>query len=332
MLKFKNSGAIKYYGFFLFYLFIHSFRYFSYIIIIFFTVILKDVSHTVMSELLQFMYQGVVNVKHAELSAFMKIAQALQIKGLAMSSGHQQHHNTQKSPSSPLLRDNSLCDSARNLTTNSMDNYPINLIENKINSALFNSLNSSTASLAGSHKRSSDFGNGIGSESTTGYSKKQRKRSSDVHDHDISAESMESSDEVFMPPPQVSMVETSRFDLSNVKREASDTVPSPSAIRNLLPPQFNFDYNGAYNKNADYLSELHNNNDVGKSTPGNSSNGSGNGNHMDIPAGKFSFFFVIQTYPYLRSQHKRFCLCQIVTFLFHYIYTVWESNTHTWIH
>ena len=35
-----------------------------------------------MSELLQFMYQGEVNVKHAELQQFMKIAETLQIKGL----------------------------------------------------------------------------------------------------------------------------------------------------------------------------------------------------------------------------------------------------------
>lgn len=36
-----------------------------------------------MSELLQFMYQGEVNVKQAELQQFMSIAESLQIKGLA---------------------------------------------------------------------------------------------------------------------------------------------------------------------------------------------------------------------------------------------------------
>lgn len=45
-------------------------------------VILKDVSYEVMAALLQFMYQGVVNVKHDELPLFMKIAASLQIKGL----------------------------------------------------------------------------------------------------------------------------------------------------------------------------------------------------------------------------------------------------------
>ena len=37
---------------------------------------------SIISELLQFMYQGEVNVKHAELQQFMKIAETLQIKGL----------------------------------------------------------------------------------------------------------------------------------------------------------------------------------------------------------------------------------------------------------
>lgn len=39
-----------------------------------------------MCELLEFMYQGVVNVKHTELQSFMKIGQLLQIKGLATNS------------------------------------------------------------------------------------------------------------------------------------------------------------------------------------------------------------------------------------------------------
>jgi hypothetical protein len=38
-----------------------------------------------MTELLQFMYQGEVNVKHTELQTFMKIAESLQIKGLTTS-------------------------------------------------------------------------------------------------------------------------------------------------------------------------------------------------------------------------------------------------------
>lgn len=253
-----------------------------------------------MSELLQFMYQGVVNVKHAELSSFMKIAQALQIKGLAMSttnSSHQHHNNSQKSPAtSPhrLLRDNLQNENARNMTTNALDNYPLNIIENKIHSALLNSIQSTSAaaaaaSLAGSLKRSVDFNNGSCLDSASNFSKKHKRLSSDANENDgISTESLDDNEEVFMP--QVSM-ETPRFDLSTVKRESGgggELVGSPPvAIRNFLPPHFHFDYNGSYNKNAEYSHDMHN--DLDKlSSPSNSS-GNGNGNHMDIPAGKRIF-------------------------------------------
>lgn len=231
-----------------------------------------------MSELLQFMYQGVVNVKHAELSSFMKIAQALQIKGLAMSSNNQQQNNSHKSPSSPHHRDNNPIDVARNMTANALDNYPLNIFDNKIQSALLNSFHSATTPALASLKR--ELGNGSGIETASSFLKKRKRLSTDNNDNDASAESMDENDEVFMP--QVSM-ETPRFDLANVKREANDIIGSPAAIRNFLPPHFNFEYNGSFSKNNDYLNEAHNNNDLEKMTPGN---GNGNGNHMDIPAGK----------------------------------------------
>ncbi|XP_070500662.1 longitudinals lacking protein, isoforms H/M/V-like isoform X4 [Chironomus tepperi] len=56
-------------------------------------IILKDVTFSIMSELLQFMYQGEVNVKQAELQAFMSIAESLQIKGLATNSGNSNSNN-----------------------------------------------------------------------------------------------------------------------------------------------------------------------------------------------------------------------------------------------
>ncbi|XP_005184262.2 broad-complex core protein isoforms 1/2/3/4/5 isoform X2 [Musca domestica] len=62
-------------------------------------IILKDVSYTIMCELLEFMYQGVVNVKHTELQAFMKIGQLLQIKGLAT--------NNSSPPAGPSLSEKS---------------------------------------------------------------------------------------------------------------------------------------------------------------------------------------------------------------------------------
>lgn len=47
--------------------------------------ILNDMSATLVSNLLEFMYQGSVNVKQDELQAFMKLAETLQIKGLTTS-------------------------------------------------------------------------------------------------------------------------------------------------------------------------------------------------------------------------------------------------------
>jgi hypothetical protein len=62
-------------------------------------IILKDVSYGIMNELLQFMYQGEVNVKQSELQQFMKIAETLQIKGLTTSS------NTPRATKSPDYHD-----------------------------------------------------------------------------------------------------------------------------------------------------------------------------------------------------------------------------------
>lgn len=61
-----------------------------------YAVILKDVTYSIMSELLQFMYQGEVNVKQAELQSFMSIAESLQIKGLATNSNSSNNGGTMK--------------------------------------------------------------------------------------------------------------------------------------------------------------------------------------------------------------------------------------------
>lgn len=45
-------------------------------------VFLKDVSHSALKDLIQFMYCGEVNVKQDALPAFISTAEALQIKGL----------------------------------------------------------------------------------------------------------------------------------------------------------------------------------------------------------------------------------------------------------
>lgn len=239
-----------------------------------------------MSELLQFIYQGKVCVKHTELTAFMQVAQTLQIKGLASATNeHPQFHQSgHHSPSSPF---NS---SSKNSTSNIADNYPMNLIESKLNSALYNS-----ASIA-AQKRDLPSSGGPSNESS--YHKRRLKRTSDSIDNDISAESMEnvSSDDIIYPPiPQISMVDPSRYDLPNVKRESSESLNSPGGIRNL--GALNFDY--SYNKGAEYPNEIHMNNDLmrgsgscGSSTSGTGATGGGSGNHMDIPPGKL-FFTVV---------------------------------------
>lgn len=249
---------------------------------------LKDVSYTVMTELLQFMYQGVVNVKHTELNSFMKIAQALQIKGLATSSNQSQHyhhhhshhsHHSLKSPSSPVPGGNNMPNSSKN----SINNAPAAENYSTLDSKLFHS-----SPLMG-HKRGADFGSGESSS----YTKKHMKRTQmESADNDISTESMEniSTDDVF-PIPQISMVESSRFDLTNVKRE-NDSMTNPGAMRGLQPP-FGFDYSSAYSKHIDYPNDLHMNNDLLKGSAGScsTSGSSANVNHMDIPAGKHNLFF-----------------------------------------
>ncbi|XP_076286693.1 uncharacterized protein LOC143212147 isoform X2 [Lasioglossum baleicum] len=46
-------------------------------------IILKDIKYTEIESLLKFMYQGEINIKKEDLSTFLKVAQTLQIRGLA---------------------------------------------------------------------------------------------------------------------------------------------------------------------------------------------------------------------------------------------------------
>ncbi|XP_067003532.2 protein bric-a-brac 1 isoform X4 [Anabrus simplex] len=58
-------------------------------------VILKDVCHKELEAILQFMYQGEVNVRQEELATFLKTAEMLQIKGLT---GHDTQENSSPAP------------------------------------------------------------------------------------------------------------------------------------------------------------------------------------------------------------------------------------------
>lgn len=239
-----------------------------------------------MSELLQFMYQGEVNVKHTELSSFMKIAETLQIKGLTTSQ-REQHENSFVT--------------SKNLTSSEQQQPTNNVIETRINtSGLTTSKNdnpgtsSSSAAptiMPSAQKRYSDFNN----ESFTIYPKKKTSRSSEIiNDSDLSADTIEhmSSDDVFLHPiPQISMIESSRFDLTNVKREnlpADESQPSSSNIRNMISSGFNYEYNGGNitgfgGKNIEYPNDLH---------VGSAEFGKGNNQNHEVPPGKFNFFFL----------------------------------------
>ncbi|KAG4079981.1 hypothetical protein HA402_006293 [Bradysia odoriphaga] len=231
-------------------------------------IILKDVTFHVMSELLQFMYQGVVNVKHTDLAAFMKIAQSLQIKGLAAIAA--------KLPINYMQSNNSNnSNPTKTNPGNATEPIPnANVINAKANATLFSNKEDGASPTTNANKRHIDFN---GAESLTMFTRKIR-RSLDTTENDISADSMEnmSSDEMFLPPiPQISMMESSRFDIHNVKRE-TEPLLSPGGIRNIIPPGFNFEYNSnVYSKNVEYPNDLHMSNDYPKT---------GAGNHMDIPA------------------------------------------------
>lgn len=256
-----------------------------------------------MSELLQFMYQGEVNVKHTELSSFMKIAETLQIKGLTTSHNNKEQH------------ENSFVTS-KNLTNSEQQQPTNNVIETRINTSGLTASkndNPSTSSAAAStnmppsaQKRYSDFSG----ESFSIYPKKKTSRSSEIiNDSDLSADTIEhmSSDDVFLHPiPQISMIESSRFDLTNVKREnlpADESQPSSSNIRNIISSGFNYEYNGGNNtgfggKNIEYPNDLH---------VGSAEFGKGNNVNHEVPPGNFFFlyFFIF----------KYFFLCAFCCFI-----------------
>ncbi|XP_019761307.1 modifier of mdg4 isoform X5 [Dendroctonus ponderosae] len=67
-------------------------------------VFMKDVSYVAMSDLLQFMYQGEVQVSQDNLTTFIKTAEALQIKGLTGDGNGSTDAETESLPEKPATR------------------------------------------------------------------------------------------------------------------------------------------------------------------------------------------------------------------------------------
>nr|XP_017035810.1 broad-complex core protein isoforms 1/2/3/4/5 isoform X3 [Drosophila kikkawai] len=220
-------------------------------------IILKDVSFNIMLELLEFMYQGVVNVKHTELQSFMKIGQLLQIKGLATNSNsspgssasEKSTSQTPQTEESPNTSSNTHNNNNHNTNSNSNNNSKSETDHNE-SKGQSSSRNASpggasrASNEASSHlytasKRTapSDFGN----DSLSIYSGKQLRRSLKDHgssgsdgggaettDNGSEMENALNTQEFFMPPiPHISMVEP-RYDLG-LKRESDGLHHGPSS-------------------------------------------------------------------------------------------------------
>ncbi|KAL7729162.1 hypothetical protein ACLKA6_009627 [Drosophila palustris] len=218
-------------------------------------IILKDVSFNIMCELLEFMYQGVVNVKHTELQSFMKIGQLLQIKGLATNSNASPGSSGSEKSAGQMTTvpgdepNNSSSNSSNNNNTSSNSNNNNNNNNNNSskadadhndskNSTQSNS-RTSTASPNGCRGAVSDpshlFAQSkrsapaeFNSDSLSIYSRKQLRRSlteqSESGDNadTASMENALNSEEFFLPPiPHISMVEP-RYDLGSLKREGEN--------------------------------------------------------------------------------------------------------------
>lgn len=198
-------------------------------------IVLKDVAVNVMQELLQFMYQGEVNVKHSELQSFMKIAETLQIKGLTAS--HRNDRSSSSAAASPAMHHHQP-QPAHSNSSNVNRPSTSQLDPSKLNSYLAAAAKESLKRAAAEFPSSDQF--------PIHYPKKPLKRSTDSIDQESNSDCMDqlSSDEVFIPTsPQVSMIEpgstpSRQFDLSAVKREnTNDSSSSPHNPQHMQQQQ-----------------------------------------------------------------------------------------------
>nr|XP_036678110.1 broad-complex core protein isoforms 1/2/3/4/5-like isoform X3 [Drosophila suzukii] len=215
-------------------------------------IILKDVSFNIMMELLEFMYQGVVNVKHTELQSFMKIGQLLQIKGLATNSNSSPGSSaSEKSSSQPLAEESNNPNSTNHHNSNSNSNNNSkteadhNESKGQSNSRTTSPGSASRASNDASHLYTSNkrpMPADFGSDSLSIYSGKQLRRSLKDHgsggseggggenaDSGSGLDSALNSEEFFLPPiPHITMGEQ-RYDLGALKRESDGHHHGPSS-------------------------------------------------------------------------------------------------------
>lgn len=254
-----------------------------------------------MTALLQFMYQGVVNVKHTELPLFMKIAASLQIKGLT---AHEDSHSASGSAppggahhkysaagamsppthaSTPTMGHNKRSHDVLH------EPYPIMPKRKQPQRLMAELLHQVQQVSQQQHHRSleadvsnSDSGEGHANRTPTG-------------------------EDALMPA--ISMSESSsRFDLGSVKRETCEGSPAGNnSERTPMTPPPSFEFNGGTStlqgtgSGAPGATKSHStNNSAGGMPPmyqfeypndlhmGNESF-SKSANHMDIPAGEFCF-------------------------------------------
>ncbi|XP_017058391.1 protein abrupt isoform X3 [Drosophila ficusphila] len=217
-------------------------------------IILKDVSFNIMMELLEFMYQGVVNVKHTELQSFMKIGQLLQIKGLATNSNSSPGSSaSEKSSSQPPAEESNNSNNTSNNHQNSSSNSNNNSKSEADHNESKGQSNSRTTSPGGASRASNEASHlynaskrpmpsDFGSDSLSIYSGKQLRRSLKDHgsggseggggENTDSAAGMENSlnsEEFFLPPiPHITMGEP-RYDLGGLKRESDGHHHGPSS-------------------------------------------------------------------------------------------------------
>ncbi|CRK93310.1 CLUMA_CG006853, isoform B [Clunio marinus] len=266
-------------------------------------IILKDVSYSIMSELLQFMYQGEVNVKQAELQSFMSIAESLQIKGLATNTNNNNNNNNTHNvkASDPVISTFSQFHANNSITRNNIQHQFNSGGNHAENHRQITSTPLSTTSSVDNHsakalkmnetptspfgqKRTMDQINTVERQNQMKIKRNQMMNDisgdSDMND---SIDNM-TSDDMFLPQamqPQVTINESPRFDTNSVKREVNDvTVSQPQSPNNSyrgLQYQ-NSNMNSMHNATFPYNFSDFSNNDM---TMQNESKPS---IHMDIPA------------------------------------------------